>query len=209
MFLIEVENNGEKLQAPGNIPIMLSDDQVGNAMDENGNPKMKLWSMNKRTGLWNFESDIISIDNSPAFRRRKRQTGTGFVAQIRGISISQRWYNFDAVASTTCYSKIRVLDSDSSPIVNAQVSVVVLNDGASLSTRRAITDSGDGNGYCIAHRCDNEYRNNGIHFGFMGRIIVDVFGKVLHPWHSNHGFNMVLSSNRFELRNLGGAILRR
>ena len=103
-----------------------------------------------------------------------------FTAIIRSLSSNGQWFNFGALSDRTCYSKIRVFDGKT-PILKAQVGVHTANEiGSTVSYTRAITDTGDSNGYCIAHICDNTFQSDDRLF-FKGNLFAKKFGILLSP----------------------------
>ena len=112
MFVITAEANGRNLQVPGDVTLDVPAELVGDKADENGVSPVKLWSMNEKTGRWVVESDLVSAGGGNS-TRAKRQS-RGFQTTIKGIPITQTWYNFDAISTRTCYSKVRVFLANSS-----------------------------------------------------------------------------------------------
>ena len=183
MFSIAAEANGRSLQVPGDVTVDVPAELVGDEADENGVSPVKLWSMNEKTGRWVVESDLVSAGGGNS-SRTKRQS-RGFQTTIKGIPITQTWYNFDAISTRTCYSKVRVFLANSSEQVEyARVGVIVTDGFArnSVSYVRASTDVNELDGYCVAHPCDNELRSLGSGAdGSRGLIFADLFGDEATP----------------------------
>ena len=152
MFTIDaVAADGSLLQSPGIITIEVDSSIVGDGND------VKLWSVDAATGRWEFEDDLVEVATST---KRKRRSVTTYSTTIRGFPIGRVWFNFDSIASSTCYSKVRVYQTDGvTPVNGARVGVLQTSPAASVSYVRAWTDKGvTENGYCIAHPCQNEAR---------------------------------------------------
>ena len=179
MIRIDVEGDGKKLQAPGEMTLMLSPETIGYETDSKGNSLVKLWSMNPKTGKWDFESDIKPMNE--AGNRKKRQS-TMFGAQIRGLEIAGRWKNLDKILTSTCYAKVRVYDSDRiNQLPGANIDIVALNSGGNtVSSVRPSTDLNDNNGYCIAIPCKNEHRDADVD-EVNGIIIASKYGERITP----------------------------
>ena len=183
MLTICVEINGETLQVPADVTLNVPATLVQSDVDANGVSPVKLWLMNTVTGRWLVESDLVAdvasgMDQQPGEIQR-------FTTTIKGIPMTQRWYNFDVISRRTCYSKVRVFEAGSeNQLHNAEVGVLVARGipQNSVSYVRAYTDRGDFNGYCVAHPCDNELQLPGsASADTTGIIFAQVFGEDARP----------------------------
>ena len=100
MLTICVEINGEALQVPADVTLNVPAALVGSDFDTDGVSPVKLWSMNTVTGRWLVESALVPDVGSAM--DQQSESIQGFTTTIKGIPITQRWYNFDVISRRTC-----------------------------------------------------------------------------------------------------------
>ncbi|CAH2283467.1 cartilage intermediate layer 1 [Pelobates cultripes] len=149
--------------------------------------KMKLWSLNPETGLWEEEGDFLR----QAVRRGKREERTFLVGnmEIR----ERRLFNLDVPESRRCYVKVRVFRSERF-LPSEQVEGVVVNlinmepmSGFSSNPRAwgrfdsAITGS---NGACLPAFCDDKSPD-----AYSAFVTATLGGEELEAVESSPKFN--------------------
>ncbi|MGH0177978.1 UNVERIFIED_CONTAM: hypothetical protein FKN15_076365 [Acipenser sinensis] len=120
MFSVEFrdEANNEVLET-GRVQVFLDTEHV--KMPEHI-PKMKLWSLNPETGIWEEESDF-HFTRSPA-GRSKREERTFLIGNMEVRE--RRLFNLDVPESRRCYVKVRAYMNDNF-LPNEQLEGVVVN----------------------------------------------------------------------------------
>ncbi|KAK6467453.1 cartilage intermediate layer protein 1-like [Huso huso] len=120
MFSVEFrdEANKEVLET-GRVQVFLDTEHV--KMPEHI-PKMKLWSLNPETGIWEEESDF-HFTRSPA-GRSKREERTFLIGNMEVRE--RRLFNLDVPESRRCYVKVRAYMNDNF-LPNEQLEGVVVN----------------------------------------------------------------------------------
>ncbi|XP_061539886.1 cartilage intermediate layer protein 1 [Phycodurus eques] len=108
MFSVDFrdESNKEVLGA-GAVQVLLDTQHV--KMQEHI-PKMKLWSLNPDTGVWEEEGDFSSTTTTGGHGRSKREERTFLIGnmEIR----ERRLFNLDVPENRRCYVKVRAYMSD-------------------------------------------------------------------------------------------------
>ncbi|XP_040198223.1 cartilage intermediate layer protein 1 isoform X1 [Rana temporaria] len=185
MFSVDFtdEKGIESLNA-GAVKVFLDSTQV--KMSEHLE-KMKLWSLNPETGLWEEEGDFVQ----GAVRRGKREERTFLVGnmEIR----ERRLFNLDVPESRRCYVKIRAYRSERF-LPSEQIEGVVVNlinmeptPGFSSNPRAwgrfdsAITGS---NGACLPAFCDDQSPD-----AYSAFVTATLGGEELEPVESSPKFN--------------------
>ncbi|XP_028672075.2 cartilage intermediate layer protein 1 [Erpetoichthys calabaricus] len=105
MFSVDFRDGttSEQLQA-GNLQIYLDSEHV--QIPEHI-PKMKLWSLNPETGIWEEEGDLKFADNKNRTKREERSFLIGNM-EVR----ERRLFNLDVPEGRRCYVKVRAYMSD-------------------------------------------------------------------------------------------------
>uniref|UniRef100_H3D6P4 Cartilage intermediate layer protein 2 n=1 Tax=Tetraodon nigroviridis TaxID=99883 RepID=H3D6P4_TETNG len=108
MFSVDFrdETNKEMLGA-GAVQVLLDTQHV--KMSEHI-PKMKLWSLNPDTGVWEEESDFSYPTISDGHGRNKREDRTFLIGNIE--IRERRLFNLDVPENRRCYVKVRAYMSD-------------------------------------------------------------------------------------------------
>lgn len=158
MSITLLDDKGTRLQKEGDIDIEVNNNILGNENPLNSYDSIKLYKLDRLSGTWMEQSELKRKSTSS---RTRRQIISNSVT-IPGITIDEIMYNFDAVAQTTCFSKVRLFTDETlkrtGQLSGGLVSILVKGDDGtySLSQVRAMDDK-DSNGYCTAHRCKSEY----------------------------------------------------
>ncbi|XP_026202169.1 cartilage intermediate layer protein 1 [Anabas testudineus] len=158
MFSVDFrdETNKEVLGA-GEVQVLLDTQHV--KMQEHI-PKMKLWSLNPETGVWEEESDFYTTTSS-GHGRSKREERTFLIGnmEIR----ERRLFNLDVPENRRCYVKVRAYMSDkflpSEQLEGVVISLINLEPKPGYSSNprawgrfdSVITGS---NGACLPAFCD-------------------------------------------------------
>uniref|UniRef100_A0A8C5MC18 Cartilage intermediate layer protein n=1 Tax=Leptobrachium leishanense TaxID=445787 RepID=A0A8C5MC18_9ANUR len=185
MFSVDFtdEEAKEQLNA-GAVKVYLDSSQV--KMSEHLE-KMKLWSLNPETGLWEEEGDFLQ----ESVQRGKREERTFLVGnmEIR----ERRLFNLDVPESRRCYVKVRVFRSERF-LPSEQIEGVVVNlinmepmPGFSSNPRAwgrfdsAITGA---NGACLPAFCDDKSPD-----AYSAFVTATLGGEELEPVESSPKFN--------------------
>uniref|UniRef100_A0A7M4DV40 Cartilage intermediate layer protein n=1 Tax=Crocodylus porosus TaxID=8502 RepID=A0A7M4DV40_CROPO len=121
--------------------------------------KMKLWSLNPETGLWEEEGDF-RLEKS---RRRKREERTFLVGNME--IKERRLFNLDVPESRRCYVKVRAYRSErflpSEQIEGVVVSVINMEPQAGFASNPRTWGRFDSvitgpNGACLPAFCDDQ-----------------------------------------------------
>ena len=195
-------DDGKSLQVSKPVQMNVPAEVLGKVDEDNapGSPNplrsIKMYSMDPNDAMW---KEIGSLDTTPSRRRRKRQRRT-YGVTIAGISPTSEWYNFDAVATTTCISKIRIFGSEDfkkdNQISGAQVYAFIKGDDDTYSfSTRLVYNNDATKGYCIVHRCDRPNYNAN---GFKGYLVAKKEGKYLVPAVNNTGLGVLESQLEYK-----------
>ena len=179
-------SGGTNLQVQGEVDLEVPSSALGN-VDDDSNPgssnplsAIKAFYLSPSSGVWEPVASLVR-----GSKRRKKRQSPGYTVSIAGLSSDQQWLNFDAVARTTCLSKVRFFGSqefsEGEQITGVQIYAFISGaDGTYSYSTRLANNNDYNNGACIVHRCDSP-RNQNSKVGFNGFLVAKKNGKHLVP----------------------------